>query len=198
MGTAEEQAGATSDQDIEAVHNALAGTSLREDGALYLQKPFTPERLARKVREIEPEVFDFLWKTPARGDMRLALNVASTRAVLMHGHTGTDAAGHVIECGAQATGGNYPFLTEITDRRYPGFPIAEVAKIGRALGDAYLKFFHDYDAAPVLDEDNQLVGVVTVDDALAVLMPKLEAQFGTWAPPSNSGKSCRSSARSSP
>ena len=29
--------------------------------------------------------------------LRLSLNVASTRAVLMDGHTGTDAAGHVIE-----------------------------------------------------------------------------------------------------
>src|SRR3984893_16903164 len=43
---------------------------------------------------------------------------------------GAVAAGHVIECGPQATGGNYSFLTEITDRRYPGFPIAEVAADG--------------------------------------------------------------------
>jgi hydrogenase/urease accessory protein HupE len=28
-----------------------------------------------QVREIEPDIYDFLWKTPARGDMRLALNV---------------------------------------------------------------------------------------------------------------------------
>jgi hydrogenase/urease accessory protein HupE len=28
-----------------------------------------------QIREIEPQVYDFLWKTPARGDMRLALNV---------------------------------------------------------------------------------------------------------------------------
>lgn len=28
-----------------------------------------------QIREIEPNVYDFLWKTPARGDMRLALNV---------------------------------------------------------------------------------------------------------------------------
>jgi hydrogenase/urease accessory protein HupE len=28
-----------------------------------------------QVREIEPNTYDFLWKTPARGDMRLALNV---------------------------------------------------------------------------------------------------------------------------
>ncbi|MCD2188103.1 acyclic terpene utilization AtuA family protein [Actinomycetospora soli] len=46
---------------------------------------------------------------------------------------GAVAAGHVIECGAQATGGNYPFLTEITDRRYPGFPIAEVAQDGSSV-----------------------------------------------------------------
>jgi flagellar biosynthesis protein FlhA len=39
---------------------------------------------------------------------RLALNVASTRVVLMHGHTGTGAAGHVIESfGEFVIGGNY-------------------------------------------------------------------------------------------
>src|SRR5580700_10348968 len=43
---------------------------------------------------------------------------------------GAVAAGHIIECGPQATGGNYSFLSEITDRRYPGFPIAEVAADG--------------------------------------------------------------------
>jgi hypothetical protein len=43
---------------------------------------------------------------------------------------GAVAAGHVIECGPQATGGNYSFLDEITDRRYPGFPIAEIAADG--------------------------------------------------------------------
>ena len=40
--------------------------------------------------------------------LRLALNVASTRVVLMHGHNGTAAAGHVIEAfGAFVIGGNY-------------------------------------------------------------------------------------------
>jgi hypothetical protein len=39
-------------------------------------------------------------------------------------------AGHVIECGAQATGGNYAFFTEIADLVRPGFPIAEVAADG--------------------------------------------------------------------
>jgi flagellar biosynthesis protein FlhA len=39
---------------------------------------------------------------------RLALNVASTRVVLMHGHTGTASAGHVIESfGEFVIGGNY-------------------------------------------------------------------------------------------
>jgi hypothetical protein len=46
---------------------------------------------------------------------------------------GAVAAGHVIECGPQACGGNYPFLDEITDQRYPGFPIAEVAANGDSI-----------------------------------------------------------------
>ncbi|MHA6758285.1 acyclic terpene utilization AtuA family protein [Streptacidiphilus sp. PAMC 29251] len=46
---------------------------------------------------------------------------------------GAVAAGHVIECGPQATGGNYSFLEEITDRRYPGFPLAEVAADGSSV-----------------------------------------------------------------
>ena len=40
--------------------------------------------------------------------LRLALNVASTRVVLVHGHEGTAAAGHVIEAfGAFLIGGNF-------------------------------------------------------------------------------------------
>jgi hypothetical protein len=46
---------------------------------------------------------------------------------------GAVAAGHIIECGPQATGGNYSYLDEITDRRYPGFPIAEVAHDGSSV-----------------------------------------------------------------
>jgi hypothetical protein len=46
---------------------------------------------------------------------------------------GAVAAGHVIECGPQATGGNYSFPAEITNRRYPGFPIAEVAEDGSSV-----------------------------------------------------------------
>jgi Acyclic terpene utilisation family protein AtuA len=42
---------------------------------------------------------------------------------------GATVAGHVIECGAQATGGNYAFFTE-HDVRHPGFPIAEIVSDG--------------------------------------------------------------------
>jgi hypothetical protein len=43
---------------------------------------------------------------------------------------GAVAAGHIIECGPQATGGNYSQLAEVADRRYPGSPIAELAHDG--------------------------------------------------------------------
>lgn len=46
---------------------------------------------------------------------------------------GAVVAGHVIECGPQACGGNYAFLDEVVDRRYPGFPIAEVAADGSSV-----------------------------------------------------------------
>jgi acyclic terpene utilization AtuA family protein len=39
---------------------------------------------------------------------------------------GAVVAGHVIECGTQATGGNFSFFREIPDLTYPGFPLAEV------------------------------------------------------------------------
>ena len=45
---------------------------------------------------------------------------------------GAVAAGHVIECGAQATGGNYPFFTELRMGRL-GFPIAEVHADGSSV-----------------------------------------------------------------
>ena len=46
---------------------------------------------------------------------------------------GAVVAGHVIECGAQATGGNYSFFTEIGDMTHLGFPIAEVAADGSSV-----------------------------------------------------------------
>jgi Acyclic terpene utilisation family protein AtuA len=46
---------------------------------------------------------------------------------------GALVAGHVIECGTQATGGNYPFFTEVPGLAAPGFPVAEVAADGSAV-----------------------------------------------------------------
>ncbi|MCW2543902.1 MAG: hypothetical protein JWM40_1454 [Frankiales bacterium] len=46
---------------------------------------------------------------------------------------GALVAGHVIECGTQATGGNYSFFQEIPDLIHPGFPIAEIAADGSSV-----------------------------------------------------------------
>ncbi len=46
---------------------------------------------------------------------------------------GACVAGHVIECGAQATGGNYSFFTEVANMSHPGFPIAEVYPDGSSV-----------------------------------------------------------------
>ncbi|TSB30394.1 DUF1446 domain-containing protein [Streptomyces sp. NBC_01525] len=45
---------------------------------------------------------------------------------------GAVVAGHVLECGTQATGGNYSFFGE-HDVRRPGFPLAEIAADGTAV-----------------------------------------------------------------
>ncbi|EST39411.1 hypothetical protein N566_02105, partial [Streptomycetaceae bacterium MP113-05] len=47
---------------------------------------------------------------------------------------GAVVAGHVIECGAQATGGNYAlFAREGLDVRRPGFPLAEIRRDGSSV-----------------------------------------------------------------
>jgi hypothetical protein len=43
---------------------------------------------------------------------------------------GAVAAGHVIECGPQCTGGNYSFFREVQGLEKPGFPIAELHRDG--------------------------------------------------------------------
>jgi hypothetical protein len=43
---------------------------------------------------------------------------------------GAVVAGHVVECGAQCTGGNYAFFQEVPDLTRPGFPIAEMRADG--------------------------------------------------------------------
>jgi hypothetical protein len=42
-------------------------------------------------------------------------------------------AGHVIECGTQATGGNYSFFTEVPGMTRTGFPWAEIAADGSSV-----------------------------------------------------------------
>jgi hypothetical protein len=46
---------------------------------------------------------------------------------------GAVVAGHVIECGCQATGGNYSFFAEVPDLTQAGFPLAELAADGSAV-----------------------------------------------------------------
>jgi len=45
---------------------------------------------------------------------------------------GAMVAGHVLECGAQATGGNFAFFGEL-DARRPGFPLAEIFADGSSI-----------------------------------------------------------------
>jgi len=46
---------------------------------------------------------------------------------------GAVAAGHIIECSAQATGGNYSFIEEVPSFQHVGFPIAEVFENGSSI-----------------------------------------------------------------
>ena len=46
---------------------------------------------------------------------------------------GAVVAGHVIECGTQATGGNYSFFTEVPEMKRTGFPWAEIASDGSSI-----------------------------------------------------------------
>jgi len=46
---------------------------------------------------------------------------------------GATVAGHVLECGTQATGGNYCSLDELPDQRPPGFPLAEISADGSSV-----------------------------------------------------------------
>ena len=67
---------------------------------------------------------------------------------------GAVAAGHVIECGVQATGGNYAFFTEVPDMLNTGFPIAEI----------------DADGSSVITKHPGTGGLVSVDTVTAQLL----------------------------
>ncbi|MDG4761546.1 acyclic terpene utilization AtuA family protein [Micromonospora sp. WMMD710] len=68
---------------------------------------------------------------------------------------GATVAGHLIECGAQVTGGNFSFFTELPDGGHrPGFPIAEVYA----------------DGSTVLTKHPGTGGAVTVETVTAQLL----------------------------
>ena len=67
---------------------------------------------------------------------------------------GALAAGHVIECGPQATGGNYSGFRTIADLVQPGFPIAEI----------------DADGSAVITKNPGTGGTVTRDTVTAQLL----------------------------
>jgi hypothetical protein len=46
---------------------------------------------------------------------------------------GATVTGHILECGTQATGGNFAFFTELPDLRRPGFPLAEIFADGSSV-----------------------------------------------------------------
>ncbi|HEX5114691.1 MAG TPA: acyclic terpene utilization AtuA family protein [Pseudonocardiaceae bacterium] len=71
---------------------------------------------------------------------------------------GATAAAHVIECGPQATGGNFAGFTEVADNLLPGFPIAEVA------GDGTF----------VITKRASDGGAVTVDTVIAQLLYEIQ------------------------
>jgi hypothetical protein len=67
---------------------------------------------------------------------------------------GAVAAGHVIECGTQATGGNFAFFTEVPDLMHAGFPIAEI----------------DADGSSVITKHPGTGGLVSTDTVTAQLL----------------------------
>lgn len=71
---------------------------------------------------------------------------------------GATAAAHIIECGPQATGGNFAGFTGIADNTLPGFPIAEVAG----------------DGSVVITKRAGDGGAVTVDTVTAQLMYEIQ------------------------
>lgn len=70
---------------------------------------------------------------------------------------GAVVAGHILECGAQATGGNYAFFREF-DVRHPGFPLAEI----------------DPDGSCVITKHPGTGGAVTVGTVTAQLLYEID------------------------
>lgn len=73
---------------------------------------------------------------------------------------GAVVAGHVIECGAQATGGNFSGFLDIDRSRPLGFPIAEI----------------DADGGVVITKHARTGGAVTVDTVTAQLVYEIQGR----------------------
>lgn len=67
---------------------------------------------------------------------------------------GAMAVGHIIECGTQATGGNYSGFQSIPGLEYPGFPVAEI----------------NQDGSSVITKHPNTGGAVTTDTVTAQLL----------------------------
>jgi hypothetical protein len=88
---------------------------------------------------------------------------------------GAVVAGHVLECGTQATGGNYAFFTEVPGIEHVGFPVAEIAA----------------DGSSVITKHDSTGGLVSVETVTAQLLyeiggprylgPDVVARFDTIA-----------------
>src|SRR5438309_1988668 len=107
--------------------DVLTGDYLAELTMLILWKARQKDPTAGWARTFLTQVEQVLGTCLDRG-IRIVSNAGGLNPL-----AGAVVAGHVIECGPQATGGNYAFLDEVTDRRYPGFPIAEVAADGSSV-----------------------------------------------------------------
>ncbi|MBX3412016.1 MAG: DUF1446 domain-containing protein [Pirellulales bacterium] len=79
---------------------------------------------------------------------------------------GAVVVGHVLECGTQATGGNYAFFREVPDLTHPGFPLAEMHADGSAVitkhpgtgglvsvGTVTAQLLYEIDRAPYANAD---------------------------------------------
>ncbi|PYE15990.1 uncharacterized protein DUF1446 [Williamsia limnetica] len=71
---------------------------------------------------------------------------------------GAVVAGHIIECGAQATGGNFSFFTELAGMERTGFPIAEISE----------------DGSSVITKQPGTGGAVTVETVTAQLLYEID------------------------
>lgn len=78
-----------------------------------------------------------------------------------HELAGSLLAGHIIECGAYATGGNYCGQSEIAQLHHVGYPIAEIARNGTV----------------IITKPEHTNGAVTVDTCKAQLLYEIQGAY---------------------